>query len=305
MSPIKVMSLKEELEEMQNNVALYKASDERHLHMEGPDATDYLQRMVTNEVKTQPIGEGRHNALLDRKGHPLSLFFLIRLSENSYHLITPPQLKEKTAGLLKKYKVIERFEIKDVSQEWGVYWVVGSPVPPALLPAIWQETIYKIPVRKILYPKNNPPPLGDLPSVSRQAIDLLRMEAGIPEYGVDIDETHILLEANLEHCYKRQKGCYPGQEVIERILAYGKGQTPKKLVTLLVEGEREIPPKTAIWTADNQKAGETTSALFNPLRNQTVVLAYLENKFVNSGLTLVQREGQYLLTPLPTPALDP
>ncbi len=232
--------------------------------------------MVTNEVTQCPVGEGRHNALLDRKGMVLSLFYLHRSSADAFHVVTPPQLTEKTLGLFRKYKIVEKLVVDDVTGEWGCTQVIGKIPPTPLLQRgatggfSWTDTFYKLPVWNIVYPKGERPSLP-FPMISKAAFDLLRIESGIPEYGVDIDETRILLEANLDHCYKRQKGCYPGQEVIERILAYGKGRTPRKIVTLYTEGKREIP-----------------NAIYDPLQNRTLVMATVERKELESAKGPIQ-----------------
>ena len=312
------MTLAEEIKVVRKGTALYDASAHGHFRIEGPDAAAFLQRIVTNEVTTLPVGEGRHNALLDRKGMVLSLFFLYRLAPDRFHLITPPQLTEKTIALFKKMKVIEKLTIMDVSKEWELVQILNAPSPDRLItfppkadPPLaerggfqWEDNFYKVPIRNIVLPKGSSLDIGQVlsvaypgcpmsrldpfPVISKAAFDLIRMESGIPEYGVDIDETHLLLEAKLPHCYKRQKGCYPGQEVIERILAYGKGRTPHALASLYMEGERIIASRTEIVTADHLRAGIVTSALFDPLEQKTILLAYLESKY----LSLPQRPFQ-------------
>jgi len=299
--------LANELKAIREGVAIYGASSYGHLLIEGVDAPPFLQRMLTHEVTKLPVGEGRYNALLDRKGMVLSLFYLYRLGEQRFYAVTPPQLTEKTLGLLTKMKVIEKMTLKDESPARGLLLLIG-PKAESLLPKttaedllIWREDFFGPPLWNISGAKETIKRLhGDLSSkatpLSDQAVRLMKMAAGFPEYGVDIDETHILLEANVPYAYQRQKGCYPGQEVIERILAYGKGRTPRSLVPLKLEGKGEIPPKTEVFTSAGERAGMITSSLYDPLENKTVSMAYLEHKFVEGASRLQLKENRFVVS---------
>lgn len=249
-------------------------SDLQFLQIEGTDAADYLHRMTTNEVKGLPVGEGLYQAILNRKGMVRSLFFLFHLEPQKFLAMIPPQLLQKTEEILNKGKFIEKVTVKNVSGEWSLVRVIGTkPEKTGPTPTVWQDPLFKVPVWNILAPRNQFQGFKNLPVISQEAFKILRMESGIPEYGIDIDETHILLEAGLPQFYKRQKGCYPGQEVIERILAYGKGRTPKRLVTLFQEGEQKTPAGEKI---------EVTSRAFNPLTGKTVFLGYQTTHGVDS-----------------------
>ncbi len=285
------MDLLKELTAIEEGVGFHEP-ESHFFRVEGPEATAYLNRIVTNEVAGCPVGQGRHQAILDRKGKVLSLFFLYRIGENSYRGIGRPDLIEKTILLLNKMKFIEKVTVTDEGDAWRWAQLIGPDLE--LFPLErerqrgligWRDSFYRIPVINFvgldgeiaaLGAGLRPPPTG----VSRQAFDLLRMESGIPEYGVDLDETTILLEVNLSHCVQRGKGCYPGQEVIERILAYGEGKTPRVLRTLFLAGERSVAAGTEILTKGGETVGLVTSALYHPLRQQTVVMGYLDRKFL-------------------------
>jgi folate-binding protein YgfZ len=303
--------LANELKAIREGTGIYDASSYGHLLIDGPDAPSYLQRMLTNEVLNFPVGDGRYNALLDRKGMVLSLFYLYRLADQRFYAVTPPQLTEKTLALLTKMKVIEKMTLKDESASRGLLFLIG-PKAESLLPKtaaedllIWKEEIFGPPLWNISGGRDEIGKLyADLSSkatpLSADAVRLMRMKIGFPEYGIDIDETHILLEAGVPYAYKRQKGCYPGQEVIERILAYGKGRTPKSLCTLTLSGKLEIKPKTEIFAATGEKAGTVTSALYDPLEEKTVVLACLEHKFIEGTVSIQLPQG-----PVSVPSVAP
>ena len=110
-------------------------------------------------------------------------------------------------------------------------------------------------------------------------VRLLHQSVGFPEYGVDIDETHMILEIKTPIAYQRNKGCYPGQEVVERILAYGKGKTPKTICTLSAEGQIDITTPSYLFAVSGSKAGVISSAAYDSSENKTYALACLTHKY--------------------------
>src|SRR5205823_9384429 len=75
--------------------------------------------------------------------------------------------------------------------------------------------------------------------VGEDASEILRIEAGIPRFGVDMDETTVLNETNLDDAISFTKGCYIGQEIIVRILH--RGHVAKKLAGIMLDEEAELP----------------------------------------------------------------
>ena len=100
-------------------------------------------------------------------------------------------------------------------------------------------------------------PLGLRP-VGFAALNMLRVEAGIPWYGLDMDEGRIVLEVGLEHAISFKKGCYLGQEVVERATA--RGHVNRKLSGLLVHGNT-LPESGDKLFHDSQEVGWVTSAV--------------------------------------------
>lgn len=313
----KINSFAEECEATRRGAGLFKAEGWGQIAISGADAPGFLHRMLSNEVQKLPVGEGRYNGLLDRKAMTLSLFYLLRLGEQDFLAITPPQLKEKTASLLTKMKFIEKVAIRDVSEERGLIQVIG-PQAEAVLKSqrlegdlsIWLEDLFEVPIVSLSGPKDLIEKYAQelsskLPILNENTVRLLKMRAAFPTYGVDLDESHILLEAGVPYAYQRQKGCYPGQEVVERILAYGKGRTSKRLCSLRVEGEVSLEKGSEILAPDGGKAGNVTSAMYDPLEKETVVLGYLDNKFVEGAKKLKFENGKLVIQYPPEPISPP
>ncbi len=316
-------TLKDQLQALQTHAA-WISVEGGHLTVKGPEAAAYLHRMLSNEVKGLPVGQGNYQGLLDRKAMVLSLFYLIRRGPEDFLILTPPQLREKTKTLLLKMKFIEKVTIEDVSETTGHMVIAGPQASKSKEHfqsgthfTVWNEDVFSVPVWNVFGPRAAVEALGGtlsdqlaFPKMDPPALRLLHRLSGFPEYGTDLDESHILLEAGLSYTQVRNKGCYPGQEVVERILTYGKGRTPKRLTRLSVAGEISMNKGTEIWTPENKKVGTVTSALFDPLKQRTIVLGYLEQKYVQPETALQEarwENGKLFIPLLPessSPASD-
>ena len=113
-----------------------------------------------------------------------------------------------------------------------------------------------------------------------EALEICRIEAGIPRYGIDITEKNLPQETGQTQAISFTKGCYIGQEVVERIRS--RGHVNRKLVRLLFEGRQEVPPQTEIFS-DGQPAGITASSVYSFGLQRTVGLGYLRREFADAG----------------------
>ena len=113
--------------------------------------------------------------------------------------------------------------------------------------------------------------------VGGDVVDLLRIEAGRPAFGRDMDEHTIPLEAGLlDRAISLTKGCYVGQEVIVRVLHRGAGRVAKRLVKLAFEPALEMPPAPGTpLRVDGRESGRITSAARSPRLGRVVALGYL------------------------------
>ena len=113
-----------------------------------------------------------------------------------------------------------------------------------------------------------------------EALEICRIERGIPRYGIDITEKNLPQETGQTHAVSFTKGCYIGQEVVERIRS--RGHVNRKLVRLLFEGRQDVPTETAIFF-DGQPVGATGSSAYSFGLQRTVALGYLRLEFAEPG----------------------
>jgi folate-binding protein YgfZ len=134
--------------------------------------------------------------------------------------------------------------------------------------------------------------------VGEEAVETLRIEAGIPKYGVDMDETTIPLECGLESSHiSHTKGCYVGQEIIARIVA--RGHTNRALTGLVLNGS-ELPHKgDKVFPTEGEadrEIGWVTSACHSPLLGHGIALAYLRHEFRAPGSHVRVDRGDGVVT---------
>ena len=136
-----------------------------------------------------------------------------------------------------------------------------------------------------------------------QAWEMARVEAGIPRFGIDMDETNLAPEAGIEErAISYSKGCYIGQEVIARVRTYG--QVAKALRGLrLADDLKALPVKGDKLFHDGKEAGYITSALASPTLKANIALGYVrkETNQIGAELTLRTSAGESPVKIVPLP----
>lgn len=122
------------------------------------------------------------------------------------------------------------------------------------------------------------------------ALEILRIEAGIPRYGVDIDETLVVSETNLDDAVSFTKGCYIGQEIIARIKY--RGHVAKKLTGVTFEKATKIEPGCKVLSSDDKEAGRLTSVTYSPHLGRTVALGVLKYQYLEPGTVVKIESGE-------------
>ena len=127
-------------------------------------------------------------------------------------------------------------------------------------------------------------PVGD------ETFEILRIEAGLPRYGIDMDETNVVTETNLDDAVSYTKGCYIGQEIIARIKY--RGHVAKKLVGLSFGESTNAAPGDSIRSADDKDIGRITSITYSPHLKQTIALGYVKYDYLAPGTNVKVISGE-------------
>ena len=122
-----------------------------------------------------------------------------------------------------------------------------------------------------------------VPEATAEEARTVRIEEGRPRYGEEITERQLVHEAGLLHAVSFTKGCYLGQEIVERVRS--RGQVHKQLRSL--EIDTNVPPEPgAKITAAGAEAGEIVSAAYSPALGKTVAMGYLRNSVSDPDLRI-------------------
>jgi folate-binding protein YgfZ len=117
--------------------------------------------------------------------------------------------------------------------------------------------------------------------VGYDALEILRIEAGLPRYGPDMDETNVVTETALDDAVSYTKGCYVGQEIIARIKY--RGHVAKKLSGLAFAQAEKVDVGAVIKAADGKEVGRLTSVTYSPYLGSTIALGYLKYDYLEPG----------------------
>lgn len=270
----------------------------------GKDRQTFLQGMVSNDTRLLEEGKGIYATLLNPKGHMLGDLTLYAFPE-FYLADTEPGMAAFIARTLDRYIIREKVSPKVEDEERALVGFSGphastllrkvfpnapelsSPYGCAAL--TWQGAEVHLMRRnftgevgfQISLPKDQAPSLWEAfvqagaEPFGQDALEILRVEAAIPQFGKDTSSEVIPLEAGLTFGISREKGCYIGQEIIERISS--RGHTNRRLAPLKLTGTF-VPPTGAELEFNGKKVGTVSSVTFSPELGQPVGMGYVRKE---------------------------
>ena len=285
---------------LRHGAARLDLSARGRIRVAGRDRARLLHNVTSNEVKKLAPGSGCYAFLLTPQGRIQADLNLLCFSDH-FLIDTEAELREKVPQLILKYKVADQVELEDVTARTFAIGLEGPEAAAALsaagapVPAepythlLWNQWI----VANLsasgepgfrIFGEGAPPELfAEIPAATEADVRQVRIENGVPRIGEDIRETTLPQESGQMHAVNFQKGCYIGQEIVERIRA--RGHVNKKLVRLAIESAEPPPPGTAL-SADGQEAGEITSAVYSPELGHVAALGYLRVAYAEPGKLL-------------------
>lgn len=226
----------------------------------GPDAADYLERMVSNEVETLAVAEAREALLLTPKARVLAPLVVLRRGDDDFLLLTEPGLGEAVRSHLLRARFAAKCEIELEEHTSAIVLGDGEGIP---------TSDYGIPAREVL---DGGDADGDVAELER-----LRIEAATPRFGREIDDRVLPAEAGLvERAVSFTKGCYPGQEPIARL--HYRGKANRRLAVLELEDDHEPAAEAEVHRGE-KVVGRVTSAV------RGLALGYVRNE-VEDGAEL-------------------
>lgn len=292
----------------------------------GNDRIRFLHGQITNDVKKLRMGEGCYAALTTAKGKMETDLNLFNLPDELL-LDFEPGLIERVSRRLEKFIVADDVQIVNAVPHYGHLTVQGPqaaevvreigllenmPQGECAIAKVTDATlgdIYIAKLRRLFQPGFDVfVPNESLGAVADKliaaaksrggracgwtAFETARIEAGMPRFGADMDETNLPMECIESRAVSFNKGCYIGQEVLNRI--HAMGHVTKELRGLrLAQDLRALPKKGDKLAHSGKEIGYITSAVYSPALNGNIALGYVRREANQPGteLTLQTADG--------------
>jgi folate-binding protein YgfZ len=319
--PERYVELQAECRTGRENVALYDAGCRAVLQFTGADRVRYLNAITTNNIRDLAEGQSNVGLLLNAQGHILTELTTLALADRLLVLV-PALARQLAAETLEKYIIMDDVTLEDVTARYALVGVEGPAAEVLFLDACSvslaqmspgdhvEARIASLPCRllrqsyfgefgaQLIAERQHAEALWQalLAAVRSQhggpigwaAINALRLESRIPWFGYDFDDKVIPHEARLEESHiSYTKGCYTGQEIVERVRS--RGQVNRVRVSLQFLG-RAVPEHGAKLLAAGKEIGYVTSATFSPLLGRVLGMGYVRREHGEPGM-LVEWEG--------------
>jgi tRNA-modifying protein YgfZ len=309
------------------SVALFDTNWHASLYLTGPDRVRYLNAIVSNDVKSLSVGSGTLALLLNPQGHILAELEIYALKEKLL-VRTHASVREKIIPVLDKFIIMDDVTLEDATGQLASLALEGPQAATIIAQstglsldgfsplAFAEVTIDAIPcllIRRshfstadskslgaeIIAPREKLAVIWQNVRTSTQAqhgapigmetLNSLRLEAAIPWFPVDFNDSVIPHEATLESTHiSYSKGCYTGQEIVERVRSRGHVNRRR---TRLKFSTQDPPKEGTKLFANGAEVGYVTSSAYSPAAGAAIGMAYIRREQNSPGTTVEWKEG--------------
>lgn len=311
--------------------AVFDRSERGKIAVAGSDRRSYLHAMLTNDIASLAAGTGCYAAYLTPQGRLIADMRVLELGDLVL-LDLDPGVVEGVLQKLDQFVFSEDVRLGDLTQAFARLSVAGPGAARTVAAALdahaspgerelgsWAEfgnaraafqgeMVLAAASRELGVPgfdlyveRPRAQALaeallaGGAQPGTQAAFDALRIETGRPAFPADMDAETIPLEAGIEgRAISFTKGCYPGQEVIVRVVHRGQGRVARKIAGLRVSGA--VPSAGDRVKAGDREAGKVTSAAWSPRARVPIALAMLHRDFQAPGTALTIQHGDTQLS---------
>ncbi len=299
-------------------VGIADLSHRGKIRVTGDDRVKWLQSVISNDLLPLQPGQGRYSSLLTHKGKMVT-YFRVYMQTDAVMLEDVGEIGETTYQALRKFLLYgTKAKMENLAENWGLLLLSGPKASRVIKTAfgsdvddlqplhfisahIGEQTALIIRTEEtgeqdyeILIPADGLTTAWErlmgagrqqgIKPVGSQARNALRIEAGIPKAGPELNEEIVPPEANLESkAFSLTKGCYPGQEVVARMDTYGNVR--RHLVGLVLK-DASIPPKGSKLFSGDREVGWISSAVKSPQLGQVIALGFPLRDFSTPGTEL-------------------
>src|ERR1035437_5098743 len=297
--------------ELREGAAWLDVSGRGKIRVAGEDRARLLHAMTTNHIQQLTPGTGCYAFFLTAQGRILADVNVL-CRPDSFLLDTEPETRQKLLEHLDKFIIADDVTLEDLTPTLATIAVEG-PKSPEVLSAVgvpelesgygahaeWGSALVArlsvtggqgffifVPAAEKDEILRQIEAVGAVPA-DEDAFHVVRLELGTPPYGEDISDRYLTQEANQMHALHFHKGCYLGQEIVERVRS--RGLIHRVLKPLEIEGQGPPEPGTKLQ-AGGASAAEVTSAAYSPALGKVVALGYVRVGYAEPGTEMTAGE---------------
>ncbi|MCS6874463.1 MAG: hypothetical protein N2Z23_03500 [Pyrinomonadaceae bacterium] len=267
----------------------------------GREAEQFLNGMVTNDIRKANERTALKAAFANAKGRLLAIVRIKRVNER-FLFETDEQTHEKILNHLLKFTLAGDFFVEDLSRKHRFFR--GFNLTAGDFQTFGKLISFESAFGEDFFVENNDQEdfLRKIDEIgakqlSSDEFETLRIEAGEPKYGVDMDETTVVPELGIEGLISYNKGCYIGQEIIARI--HFRGHVAKELKGLIFDEKMISLESLELLSLDGKSAGHITSLTFSPYLDAAIALAYVRYDYLAEGTRLKVQDRNVTVKSLP------
>ncbi len=316
--------------------SVFDVSHRGKVELAGPEAGIFLHNLSTNDITGMPVGAGCEAYLCTAQARvvaPILVYHLLLQGQRGgFWLDVAPGLADKVIKHLDHFLISEAVDFADRTREYAQLHLAGPQARQALQKALGQDvpelqelqhmerTFGASATAHIRRHDSLGLPGYDIVCLGKRAgevwqalvqagskpagldaFEILRIEAGTPVFGMDIDENRLVFDiGRYPQAICFTKGCFLGQEPI--VMARDRGHPNRKLMGLKI-ASKEPAPAGARLLREDKEVGQTTSSVFSPRLGQAIALAYLRRGHQDAGTAVEIETGDTSLaaevSPLP------
>lgn len=259
------------------------------IRVTGSEAVMFLNGLITNDMKAVVEGQWLPAVFPNVQGRLIGAVRITREKDGGFLIDTENASHEVILKTISRFTLAGDFRVSDVTQEMALLTVQGRRAGE-----ITGET-HRIPATHtgeagfdLLIDADKKARVSEeliaagAQLVSPDTFEILRIEAGIPRHGIDMDETNVVLETNLDDAISYTKGCYLGQEIIVRIKH--RGHVAKKLTGM--KFDKPVEAAAVVQSGEGKDIGRVTSVTYSPKLESTIALGYVRYEYLSAGTTV-------------------
>jgi folate-binding protein YgfZ len=289
----------------------------------GADRVRYLNAMLTNNIRDLAPGQGNISLLLSPQGRILAEVETLALPDRLL-CVSHAMIREKLVATLEKFIIMDDVTLEDITERMGTVALEGPKTPEivreicglglnsltelghaeATIAGIACRVVHRtpgaVPSAEFIVDRAQLAALWNLllekarahggGPVGYEALNALRLEAGIPWYGYDFDENQIPHQAALEATHiSFTKGCYTGQEIVERVRSQGNVQ--RRRVMLRFSGDT-VPARGEPLFSGTAEVGFVTRAARSPKFASVIGMGYVRREQMEPGSKVTWKGGE-------------